>query len=122
MSSGYRRERIAEVVRSFLGSELPRLNDPRLHNITLTDVEMSPDLKFAKVFWTIHSTNAAPGEETDPKAIDQGKQALQGVSALLRRRIGEELELRYLPALQFRFDESIDRGMRIDYLLAKVHQ
>ena len=114
----YRKERVADLVLGFVASELRQLRDPRLQFVTLTECRMSPDLKVAKLYWTTHSAGKE-GEfpQTSKADVASGTKALEGVVGLLRKRIAEELELRYLPELNFFFDDSIDRGMRIDYLL-----
>jgi ribosome-binding factor A len=121
----FRKERVAEVLLVFLGEQIRRLQDPRLGFLTITDLDISPDLKVAKVFWTIHPGKVQGEGGILPVAtkedIAAGEAALKGIAGLLKRRIGEELKLRYVPQLLFRYDESIDRGMRIDYLLNKVH-
>lgn len=115
-----RTERVAELLRSFLGAELMRLADPRLQFVTVTAVDMSPDLKNARIFW---SSFAKAGQdagflpEADVKNIGN---ALNHAGHLLKRRIGAELELRYIPRLHFVYDESLQRGSKIDELLRKV--
>ena len=122
----FRKERAAEVVRGFLGAELLQLLDDRLKNVTITEVEMTPDLKLAKVFWTTFVPQAA-GTDGMPPALNEkdrpvieARAALQDARGELRRRIGAELGFRHTPDLHFEFDGSAARGARIDYLLQKA--
>lgn len=124
----YRRERMSELLRSFLATELTRMLDPRLKLITITEIDVAPDLRSAKVFWSLFTpdTSATGSEEptaapskADPR-VKEGQTALEGVKGQLKRKIGQELELRYVPELMFRFDASAVVGSRIDYLLDRV--
>lgn len=99
---------------SFLANEIRELLDPRLHGVTLTGVDMSPDLKVARIHWAFHREGDTAVTQ---KNVEEG---LQNAKGLLRRRIGDELELRYVPELVFRYDTSIETGFRIDELLNKA--
>jgi ribosome-binding factor A len=119
---GFRKERVGETLLSFLASELRTLTDPRLANITLTDVDISPDLKVARVYWTTHAASLAQSNGIDPKSAEgkeraEVEEALRSAKKLLKARIGKELKFRYTPDLDFRFDDSISRGFYIDSLL-----
>ncbi len=131
----YRKQRVGDLVLAFLAEEVRNLRDPRLSLITLTGLDLSNDLKTARVHWALppHSGEcAAPGDSPAPenagsvrndaeaKRRKDAEHALRGASGLLRRKIGEELELRYVPELNFRYDESSAAGNRIDYLLKKA--
>lgn len=74
--------------------------------MTITGVKMTPDLKIAKVYYS-----------TLGKDLAGAKEALVGAKGLLRKRLGEELQLRYTPSLQFFYDESVVEGDRIEVLL-----
>ena len=88
---------------------LRELDDPRLDGVHLTRVEMTPDLSVARVFW-----RATPGAAT-PEAA---REALKSAAPFLRRRVASTLQIRSVPQLDFRFDEMIDSGGRIEGLLA----
>ncbi|MCB0359802.1 MAG: ribosome-binding factor A [Bdellovibrionales bacterium] len=136
----HRREKVAEQVLEVLASELRSLRDPRLQLVGLTDVQLSQDLKVAKVFWYGISERIAESarpaevgvasEEGSGQAVSDsfldsdevrevGK-ALQRAGGHLKRRIGEVLNLRFIPELRFEYDDSLARGSRIDFLLAKT--
>jgi len=88
------------------------LRDPRLGFVTITGVKMSPDLREARVFWTVH------GEIEVRKETARGLSAARGY---LRHELSS-LGLRILPDLHFTYDEAIDRGDRVEQLLREVHE
>lgn len=107
-----RSQRVADVVRA----ELSRLilleaHDKDLHLATITDVEMPPDLRSARVFYS-----CLGGEPEREKAAE----ALRRAAGFLRREVGQRCQLRYAPELHFQFDRSLERGARIEELLHQV--
>jgi ribosome-binding factor A len=88
------------------------LKDPRLGLVTITGVKISPDLREARVFWTVH------GDSAVRKETAHGLSAARGY---LRHELSS-LGLRVLPDLHFVYDEAIDRGDRIEQLLREVHE
>jgi ribosome-binding factor A len=87
------------------------VRDPGLSSVTVTEVSVTPDLKIAHVNYS-----ALVGPE-ERKAVAQ---ALRRSSGFLRRELGKVLDLRYAPELQFHYDDSYDRGARIDELLRGI--
>jgi ribosome-binding factor A len=78
------------------------IRDPRLGGLlSVTAVDTSPDLKYAKVFISVM------GSEEEKKQVEKG---LAAASGYLRRGLGERLTLRYVPQLSFYRDDSIERG------------
>jgi ribosome-binding factor A len=101
--------RVNEAVREVLSARIAAgLNDPRIGFVTLTSVETSPDLRHARVYVSVLGDEA---ERAETMA------ALGSAHGLLQKAIGQELRMKRTPTLQFVFDESIDRGMRISELL-----
>ena len=108
MATG-RMRRVDEAVRAVLSDAITRdLKDPRIGFVTVTGVKTSPDLRHAAVYVSVM------GDESQRAASLQGLESAHGY---LQRRIAGELSLKHTPALSFRYDESIDRGMRISELL-----
>ena len=102
--------RVNEAVREVLSARIAGgLNDPRIGFVTLTSVETSPDLRHARVYVSVL------GDETERADTLAGLSSAHGV---LQQAIGRELRMKRTPTLEFVFDESIDRGMRISELLA----
>ena len=109
---GGRPARVGERIREELSLLLQRrANDPGLARVTITDVSITPDLKIAHVNYS-----ALVGPE-ERKAVAQ---ALRRAEGFLRRELGGALGLRYAPELQFHYDDSYDRGARIDSLLRRI--
>ena len=108
MATG-RMRRVDEAVRAVLSDAITRdLKDPRIGFVTVTGVKTSPDLRHASVYVSVM------GKESERASSLQGLESAHGY---LQRRIASELSLKHTPELSFRYDESIDRGMRISELL-----
>ena len=112
MGQGSRPDRVADLVRAEL-SELRarRVNDPGVGFVTLTRVQMTPDLQHARVYFTTLGNN-------DQR--EQSRQALERATPFLRRQIGQRLTLKRTPALTFHFDESIEHQERVEQLLEEL--
>ena len=109
---GDRPARVGERIREELSLLLLRkVNDPGLAPVTVTEVSVTPDLRIAHVNY---SALVAPEERP---AVAK---ALRRSSGFLRRELGHLLGLRYAPELQFHYDDSFDRGARIDAILRDI--
>jgi ribosome-binding factor A len=114
MTAHNRPERVAQMVQELLAETFSRgMRDPRIGLVTITGVKMSPDLREAWVYWTVH------GGEEQRKHTAQG---LLNARGFLRRELGTSLRLRVVPELHFSYDEAIDRGERIEQLIRQVHE
>jgi ribosome-binding factor A len=106
---GERMRRVNEAVREVLSVRLAGgLKDPRIGFVTVTAVETSPDLRHARVFVSVLG-----GEEQRSETLS----GLRSAHGILQGAVAEELRMRRTPTLDFVYDESIDRGMRITQLL-----
>src|SRR6476646_1973626 len=113
MAQGSRPDRVADQLRGELASLLAReVHDPGIGFVTLTRVQVSPDLQLARVYYT------ALG---DLAARTRSARALERAAAFLRRQIGSRLRLKRVPELKFFFDESIAGQDRIEQLLNELH-
>ena len=115
MAQGYRPDRVADQIRQDLSEMLARgeVHDPGIGFITLTRVQVTPDLQIARVYYTSLG---------DPKARRETARALRRATPFLRRQIGERLRLRRVPDFEFRFDESIAQQDRIEQILRDLHE
>jgi len=114
MSVHNRPERVGQLVQELLGELFARgMRDPRIGLVTITGVKMSPDLREARVYWTVH------GDAEQRKHTAKG---LDNARGYLRHELGVELKLRITPDLHFTYDEAIDRGARIEQLIREVHE
>jgi ribosome-binding factor A len=111
----HRSERVAEAMREEIATFLANdVKDPRILGIvTVTAVEMSRDLRHARVFVSVL------GSESQRAATFEG---LEGVAAHLRGRVGRALRLRVAPEIEFRNDESVAHAAKIEQLLAQVRR
>src|SRR3954469_1724740 len=116
MANNARRpDRVAEAIRVEVATFLNEgVKDPRVVGlVTVTAVEVSRDLRSAKVFVSVMGTD------------QERKATLEGLSSLashLRPRIGRALRLRLAPELTFLLDESVERAARIETLLAQIKE
>lgn len=112
--TGHRASRVAEAIKKevtqMLGNEL---KDPRIGFVTVTGVDVCPDLRHARIFVSVYGK--------DEEKV-QTLQALNKAKGFVRSELGKRIRLRYTPEVEFRFDESIERGARIMELLTKVHR
>ena len=108
-----RTERVASLIKSEIGTILTReYNDPTLGFITVTDVKMSPDLRIAKVAFSILGN-----EELKAKTM----RMLEEEKSHIRGAVGSRLRLKFTPALQFYRDDTLDTVERINQLIKKIH-
>ena len=105
--------RVNDLIREEISSMLMRdIKDPRISGLlSVTEVQTSADLKHARVFISVM------GSEDEKKRVEEGLAAATG---FLRRGLGERLSLRYTPELNFKRDDSIERGSRLLSLIEEV--
>jgi ribosome-binding factor A len=107
--SSQRPTRVGEQIREDLTELITReVHDPGVGFITITRVNVTPDLQQARVYYTSLG---------DDKARRDTRRALERASPFLRRQLGRRLRLRRIPELQFFYDESIERHDRIERIL-----
>jgi ribosome-binding factor A len=99
-----------EVVLEVLADELERLSDPRLQLVTLTGVEVSPDLRHATVYYS--SLDDAP----------EHLSALEAAAPHLRHVLGREVRVKYVPKLVFTADPAVATGWRIEEILDGIRR
>ena len=113
MSQGSRPDRVADQIRSELAMLLAReVHDPGIGFVTLTRVQVSPDLQLARVMYTVLG---------DEKARTASARALGRAAPFLRRQIGARLRLKRTPELTFVYDESVAGQDRIEQILNELH-
>lgn len=88
------------------------INDPRLGFLSITDVEMTPDLRVAHIYVSVYGT---------PEEQDATIGVLERASRFLRGELGKQVEMRYTPELHFHLDRSIERGAHIFDLLHHIN-
>jgi ribosome-binding factor A len=115
MAQGHRPNRVGDQIREILSEMLARgtVHDPGIGFITLTRVQVSPDLQMARVFYSSMG---------DPKARTETAKALKRATPFFRRQLGDRMRLRRVPEIDFRFDESVAHQDRIEQILRDLHQ
>jgi ribosome-binding factor A len=110
--SSQRPTRVGDQIREEIADLLAReVHDPGIGFLTITHVNVTPDLQQARVYYTTMG---------DEAARRQSRQALERAAPFLRRQLGRRLRLRRVPELQFFFDESIERHDRIERILQEL--
>ena len=106
-----RMRRVDEAVRQVLSDAVAQdLKDPRIGFVTMTDVKTTPDLRHARVFVSVLGSEA---ERTETLA------GLASAHGLLQRRLAGELRMRRTPTLEFVYDDTTDRAMRVEELIER---
>jgi len=109
-----RAHRVAEQMKKELGDILTKkIKDPRVGFVTVTDVEVTGDLQQAKIFISVL------GDEKEKQATLLGLSKAKGY---IRSEIGQRIRLRKTPELIFDFDESLERGNRIETILRDLNE
>jgi ribosome-binding factor A len=110
--SSQRAQRVAETIHKEISSLLIKgLKDPRIGFVTITAVDVTPDLRQAKVFYTLMGSQAER---------DENQSGLDSCASYIRQQLGRHLRLRYIPEVRFEYDTSFDYGQRIEKLLSEV--
>ena len=115
MSREFKRsDRVAQELKKEVAVILQReVKVPRIAMVTVSDVEVSRDLAYAKIFVTFLFDN-------DQEAINQGMKGLEKASPYIRSLVGKAMRLRIVPELRFIYDESLVEGMRMSNLVSNV--
>jgi len=114
MTTFKRADRVADLLKIEISDILlKQIRDPRIHAVTITGVKVTDDLRLAKVYFvelaqdTIHAETLA---------------GLEKATGFLKRELGKRLQLRFVPDLLFRVDDSFAYGSRIERLLVEIKQ
>ncbi|NLK85766.1 MAG: 30S ribosome-binding factor RbfA [Aeromonadales bacterium] len=107
-----RNERVAAAVMRELADVLRNeLKDPRVKNATITEVDVSPDLKNARVYISFLTDNQ--------DEIKEAMKGLKNAKGFLRSQVAARLSLRYMPDLDLRYDSLLTESMKLDALIQK---
>ncbi len=123
MTSG-RMRRVDEAIRQVIGEVVAgELKDPRVGFVTVTDVRTSADLSHARVYVSvldetgIRAAGACPPASSDEPRREATLAGLRSAHGYLQRRVASELRLKRTPTLDFLYDDTTDRAMRLEELL-----
>lgn len=110
--SDVRVRKLQEYIKQEISSMISNgLKDPRIGFVTVTDVEVTGDLRQAKVYFSFYGT---------PEQQEASYRALRHAAGHIRSEIGKNINLRYMPELDFQKDTSLDYSMHIESLLQQV--
>lgn len=117
MSTG-RMRRVDEAIRQVIGDAVAGdLKDPRVGFVTVTDVRTSADLRHARVYVSVLGSQGGPSNAEEREASLEGLRSAHG---FLQGRLAAELRLKRTPTLEFSYDETTDRAMRVDELIEEM--
>jgi ribosome-binding factor A len=106
-----RMRRVDEAMREVLsGAITSELKDPRVGFVTVTSVDTAPDLRHARVYVSVLGTDSVRRRSLD---------GLRSAHGFLQRRVADELHLKHTPTLDFIYDDTLDRAVRIDELIER---
>lgn len=107
-----KQNRMEDRVRQILSELLLReVADPRLYNVTITEVKLDPELMFADVY-----VNALADESREKEVLA----GLRSASGFLRREVGKRIRIRNTPELHFHWDATLERGERMNQIISKL--
>jgi ribosome-binding factor A len=112
MASEQRVARIREEIRRDASEVISKMKDPRLGFVTVTDAEVTRDLRYVRIFVSVLG---------DAEAVEKTMIALQSGIGFIRSELGQRLKLRHTPEITFKLDESVQRGASIEALIAQIH-
>lgn len=109
-----RSERVGDVILEVIAELLRKeIRDPRVQAVVLTGVKVSKDLRHARVFF-----NLLGAQENRVETLA----GLKSATGFIRSKLGKQLSLRFVPAIEFTYDESEDEAQRIEALLKQVKE
>lgn len=108
-----RADRVATEIHQVLAPYIHDcLSDPRVAGVQVTHVKVARDLRLARIYFFLRGTAAQRQDCHD---------GLEHAAGKMKQQLGDQMSLRYMPALEFHFDETIEQGERIDDLLQVIH-
>ena len=111
---GTRPERVQEAIRQEISLIVQsEIKDPRLGFLTITGVELTPDLRFARVYFSVL------GERKNKVLALMGLKSAKGY---IKGRLADKIKLRFMPEIEFKIDESYERSKTVDDILDKWHK
>jgi ribosome-binding factor A len=108
-----RTERVQKVAKEVLGEAIQELKDPRVGFVTVMGVRVSPDLRYARVFVTVLGD-----DEAQKHALD----GLTSAGPRLRKSLGAQVRMKYLPELRFELDTVHEQAQRLESLFHRIHE
>jgi ribosome-binding factor A len=111
-----RSDRVADLIqREIADLVFRRVKDPRITTVTITGVEVTPDLKHARIFYCVMGTPTDEEKKSVADGLDQAK-------GFMRMELGKRLYMRSVPQLAFQYDSSFEYGEKIERILKELHE
>jgi ribosome-binding factor A len=112
---GYKRsERVSDLLKREIGDIVEKdLKDPRIGFVTIMKVEVSADLRHARVFFSVFG---------EPRIQEETWRGLDSAKFFIQGEVGRRLRLRYTPELSFQFDHSVEHGLHISNLIKTLRK
>ena len=112
MLAGKRTTRVGDqILKGIANLLMQKVKDPRVKGVTLTGIYLSNDLKHAKIFYSLI------GSEDDVRRAQTGLDSAKGY---IKRKVGQHLSLRYMPEIEFFYDERMDEEERVEEILKNL--
>jgi ribosome-binding factor A len=109
-----RADRVKKILREEISKILEyELKDPRVGLVTITRVDVTKDLRHAKVYFSVIG---------DESRKEQARQGVESATGFVRKMIGERVRLKFLPEIEFKYDDSIEYSQHISEVLDKIKQ
>ena len=114
MKQAYRRsDRVGDLLRKEIAGMMlhGEIKDPRVGFVTITHVKMSPDLKEARVYFSLIGSDADK---------EESRKGLESASGYIRRALAKRLDLKYIPHLSFAFDDTLEYSDHIEQVIREI--
>ena len=112
MLAGKRSSRVGDqILKGMADLLLRKVRDPRVKGVTLTGIDLSDDLRYATVYFSLIG-----GKDE----IRQARSGLDSATGYIKRQIGKQVKLRYIPDITFKHDPTLEKGDRIERILKKI--
>ncbi len=109
-----RADRVSGQIQKALTEILQKnVSDPRLEMVTITKVKMTNDLRIARIYFTMAGSKKTP---------EEANEGFQSAHKYLKRILADQLMMRYMPNIEFYYDDSFDHASHINELLKAIHK
>ena len=110
-----RSDRVADLIKEEVASMIlfGGIKDPRIGFVTITDVEMTPDLKEARIYFS---------QIGGVKERERSREGLNHASGFIRKNLARSLSLRHIPKITFFFDDSLEYSERIEKVIKEIKE
>ncbi|MCD6079941.1 MAG: ribosome-binding factor A [Candidatus Omnitrophica bacterium 4484_49] len=107
-----RTEKVAQQLKREISKILlTEVRDPRIGFLTVTNVKVSPDLRIARVYYTILG---------DDKLIQSAQEGLESASGYIRKLVAHRMKIKFIPEIKFYFDQELTRRLKVDKILDEL--